>query len=168
MTFRASMLFVCFALLLALAAAVQAETQTGGTVEAFRPHFAVLRFAEVNLRTGPGKRYPIEWVYRRAGLPVEVTAAFDVWRRIRDWEGSEGWVHKNMLRYQRAVIITGKEQSLRAEPEAKAPVVARLQSGVIAALKQCQKQWCQLESGGAKGWLLKTGFWGIYAEEEIE
>ena len=57
------------------------------------PRFVSLRADTVNLRTGPGNRYPIEYVYRRKGYPLEIVAEFDQWRQVRDWQGTEGWVH---------------------------------------------------------------------------
>src|SRR3984957_163651 len=65
--------------------------------EATLPYFAALHADKVNLRAGPGDRYPIEWVYVRRDWPVQVIAHFDHWRRVRDWEGTEGWVQEKMI-----------------------------------------------------------------------
>ena len=67
------------------------------------PRFVTLRANEVNLRSGPGTRYPIDWVYRRSGMPVEIIDEFDTWRRIRDWQGTEGWVHQSMVQGRRGI-----------------------------------------------------------------
>src|SRR5207248_1613382 len=61
------------------------------------PRFVSLHADRVNLRTGPGDRYPIEWVLTRKEMPVEITGQLEHWRRIRDWEGTAGWVHERML-----------------------------------------------------------------------
>jgi SH3-like domain-containing protein len=80
------------------------------------PRFVSLRASEVNLRTGPGIRYPIEWVFKRRDLPVEVVDEFESWRRIRDWEGTLGWVHQSMLRGRRTALVTGEPRVLRRAP----------------------------------------------------
>ena len=96
------------------------------------PYFVSLAAGEVNLRTGPGVRYPIDWVYKRRALPVEVIAVFDHWRQIRDWQGTVGWVHQNMLSTRRTLIVVGEERVMRREPKSEAAPVARLAPGVVA------------------------------------
>ncbi len=132
------------------------------------PRFASLRANEVNLRTGPGVRYPIIWKYLRQGLPVEITAEFEHWRRIRDWQGEEGWVHRSMLSGQRTLIITDQTRDLRHQPRADAPVIARLSPGVSGTINRCENMWCSIESSGHEGWLRRDEFWGIYFDETIE
>ena len=61
------------------------------------PRFVSLKSDRVNVRSGPNKDQDVRWVYTRAGMPVEVTAEFENWRRIRDWEGAEGWVYHSLL-----------------------------------------------------------------------
>src|SRR5512138_1583238 len=112
------------------------------------PRFVTLRADEVNLRTGPGTRYPIDWVYRRRGMPVEIVDEFDTWRRIRDWQGTEGWVHQSMVQGQRGILVTGMRHTLRRRPEADAPGVARIDAGVVGVLQRCQGDWCEVSAGG--------------------
>jgi SH3-like domain-containing protein len=132
------------------------------------PHFASLRANEVNLRAGPGERYPIEWVYQRKGLPVEVTAQFDVWRKIRDSDGTEGWVHERMLTAQRSVIVKGAERALKSDPDVGANTVARAEPGVVARLIECRATWCRVETQGIKGWVQRADLWGVYPDETVE
>src|SRR5215475_14639412 len=106
------------------------------------PRFVSLRSSEVNLRTGPGTMYPVDWVYVRRDLPVEIIAEFDVWRKIRDWQGTVGWVHQSMLDGRRMARITGAERELRSEPAEAASIVARLAPGVIGRLLECAASWC--------------------------
>lgn len=124
------------------------------------PRFVSLRAHEVNLRTGPGIRYPIDWVYRRPGLPVAVIDEFEHWRRIRDWEGSVGWVHQSMLSSTRSVIVVGDGVTMRRASRADAPAVARLAVGVIGTLDGCQEGWCQVRVKGFEGWLPHTAVFG--------
>ncbi|MCW2244783.1 SH3-like domain-containing protein [Azospirillum fermentarium] len=132
------------------------------------PRFVTLRSNEVNVRTGPGSRYPIEWVFTRKDMPVEITQEFDTWRRIRDWEGSEGWVHQSMLSGRRGAVITGEVRTLREEPSQASAVVARAKPGVIGALKKCLNGWCQVDIQGYRGWLAQSEFWGAYPNEKVD
>lgn len=132
------------------------------------PRFVSLRADEVNLRTGPGERYPIEWVLTRRGLPVEIVDEFDVWRKIRDSQGSEGWVHQRMVTGTRTVIVTGDTRVLHADPDAASPAMARAQPGVIAQLLECRAQWCRVAAQGLKGWLKRDEVWGVLPGEVVQ
>lgn len=129
------------------------------------PRFVSLRASKVNLRTGPGARYPIDWVYKRAGLPVEIIDEFDTWRRIRDWQGTIGWVHQSMVQGRRTVMILDERRLMRRRPDSAAPGVAYLAPGAIAVLESCEELWCELSAGGFKGWLESESFYGLYPSE---
>ncbi len=129
------------------------------------PRFASLRADDVNLRSGPGIRFPIDWVYRRSGMPVEIIDEFDTWRQIRDWQGTVGWVHKSMVQGRRTVRVIGEEGILRSGPEANEPAVARVTPGVIGVLRECRQGWCQLGLDTQEGWLEGTRLYGIYPHE---
>lgn len=132
------------------------------------PRFVTLRPDEVNLRTGPGTRYPIDWVYRRSGMPVEIIDEFDTWRRIRDWQGTEGWVHQSMVQGQRGILVTGKRHTLRRRPETEAPGVALVDAGVVGVLNRCRGDWCEVSLGGFTGWLQRAAFYGLYPGEKLD
>ncbi len=129
------------------------------------PRFVSLKSGEVNLRTGPGKRYPIDWIYRRRGLPVEIIDEFEDWRRVRDHDGTVGWVHRFMLVSRRTVLVTGQTRTLRRRPEPAATGLAYLEAGVIADLKDCHKAWCLIEAQGFDGWLHRTEIFGTNADD---
>lgn len=135
------------------------------------PRFVSLRSEEVNLRTGPGVRYPVEWVFVRRQMPVEITQEFENWRRVRDREGTEGWVHQSMLTGRRTAVVLGDSGTLvelKRRAEAAAPGLARVEAGVIANLIECQGDWCRVEAGGFRGWLERTHIWGVYAQETLK
>jgi SH3-like domain-containing protein len=132
------------------------------------PRFVSLRKAEVNVRTGPGTRYPVDWVFTRKNMPVEIIAEFDAWRKVKDWEGVTGWVHKSMLSGRRWIIIPKGTRQLRRTNDPKAPVVAHLEQKVIARLKRCQGVWCEINLTGIKGWIKRTDIWGVYRSEKIQ
>lgn len=130
------------------------------------PRWVVLKPDEANVRTGPGTRYPIQFVYRREGMPVEVVEEFELWRKIKDVEGATGWVHKTMLDGRRNAIIKAKEaRILRAEPETKARPLVKIEPQVIAKLVECEKDWCRIQVSGRKGWIEKKYLFGVYPEE---
>lgn len=132
------------------------------------PRFVSLHADKVNLRTGPGRRYPIEWVLTKKDMPVEVIAQFEHWRRIRDWEGTEGWVQEHMVALKRYVIVgKGPDRALHREPEPGSAVVARAEPGVVARLLECRAEWCRIEAGSISGWLQRTDIWGIYPDEKV-
>lgn len=136
------------------------------------PRFVTLRTDEINLRAGPSVRYPIEWVYSKEGLPVEVTAEFDTWRRIRDIDGTEGWVHQSMLSGKRSVLVTGQDlQPVYAKADSTAEVIAKAQPQSMGELVGCENAWCEVKfvqaGSNIKGYMPKGSFWGAYAGEVI-
>lgn len=132
------------------------------------PRFVSVKSDEVNLRTGPGIRYPVRWVYRKQWLPVEIIEEFEHWRKIRDLDGESGWVHKSLLSSRRSGMISVPLATLRTDPDPTAPPVLRIQKSVIIAIVNCTKDWCRLQHGDTKGWLPKKEFWGTYDEEIFE
>jgi SH3-like domain-containing protein len=157
-----------FALLAALAGGPPAGSQPAARPDALPlPRFVSLRSEEVNLRAGPGVRYPVEWVFRRRTLPVEVLAEFEQWRKIRDSGGTEGWVHQSMLSGRRYALVAGEVRTLRRQPEQGAAAVARLEPGFVGQLLECRAEWCRLDAGGFRGWLGRAEIWGVYPGEAV-
>lgn len=136
------------------------------------PRYVSLKADRVNLREGPSRNHRTTWVFQRAGLPVEVTAEFDVWRKVRDSEGTEGWVLHSLLSGRRTALVApwkkGDIFTLFAAPAKDAAPVARLQSGVIAAIKTCDGSWCQVSGDGFAGYISQTSLWGVYPNEKID
>ncbi len=125
------------------------------------PRFVSLRASKANVRIGPGRRYPIAWVFVRRSLPVQIIGAFETWRRIRDWEGAEGWIHQSLLSGRRSVIVLDGPLALRRAPSGGAPVVARVERGVIGRPIECRPAWCRVELQGRRGWIDRSAVWGI-------
>ncbi len=149
-------------------AGIQAPAREIGPSGLPLPRFVTLRAAKVNMRTGPGVRYPIEWVYALKGLPIEVIDEFETWRRIRDWQGSEGWVHQSMLSGQRGIMVVGERRLLRRDPEDDSPGVARVETRVIGQLRRCAGGWCRVQIKGFDGWLRQGEIYGAYPNETAE
>ena len=131
------------------------------------PRYVSLRAGEVNLRTGPGVQYPVEWVYRKSGLPLEVIAEYKTWRKVRDWDGAQGWVHQTMLSANRTFIVTGATRAILTKGEASARPVARVQALVTGQLMTCPEgsDYCRVQVDGFDGWMLRTDFWGVLKAE---
>ena len=126
------------------------------------PRFVSLRASEARARRGPGLDHRVDWLYRRPGLPLRVTAEHGHWRRVEDIEGLGGWVHYSLISGARTVLVTADMAELRRRPEPDAPLVARLEAGVLASLGECRGGWCQLRAGGHRGWTLReTDLWGV-------
>ena len=136
------------------------------------PRFVSLKPDRVNVHGGPSRDHDVVFVYTRAGLPVEITAESDNWRRIRDWEGSEGWVYHSLLSGKRTAVIQPKDKqqlvALRDAPDVEAGIVAQLQAGVLAFVKRCTGAWCRISGKGFDGWVVQEQLWGVYANEKVE
>jgi SH3-like domain-containing protein len=146
--------------------------QTGTATGLLLPRYASLKTDRVNLREGPSKEHPTRWVFQRAGLPVEITAEFETWRKVRDSEGSEGWVLHSLLSGRRtALVAPGKKDAnfkIFARPSESADLAATLQSGVIANIRNCDGAWCLIDGEGFKGYIKQSSLWGVYPGEKVE
>jgi SH3-like domain-containing protein len=136
------------------------------------PRYVSLKSDHVNVRAGPTKDNDVAWVYTRSGLPVEITAEFENWRRVRDSEGAEGWVYHSLLSGRRTAVVTMKSKdelaSLYDRPGESSAVAARLQAGVVAQVKKCTNGWCRITGNGFDGWIEQQRLWGVYADEKVE
>ncbi len=136
------------------------------------PRFVSLKSDRVNVRSGPNKDQEVRWVYTRAGMPVEITAEFENWRRIRDWEGAEGWVYHSLLSGRRSAVVVPQINAelvpLYESADIESAVVAKLQSGVLGTLKACDGAWCQFTGKNFSGWIRQERLWGAYPNEKVE
>ena len=138
----------------------------------FANEYASLKHEKVNLRAGPGERFPILWVYQEKNFPVEVLDSFEIWRQIREKDGTVGWVHQNMLKKTRYVVVEN-ESSLLKKNNPESDVVAVVQPGVIARLEECPKgDYCHIivsnETYTKKGWFPRSALWGLDKGEVLE
>lgn len=156
-------------LFLFLLFSVPAQAQSADPLEGSGqpvPRFVSLASEKVFVRSGPALRYPIKWIYQKEGMPVEVVQEFDTWRKVRDIEGEEGWIHQSLLRGRRSVIVRGETYiSLLNKPEEEGQEMARLEPDVVASLQECDPVWCKVSADGYAGWVPRTSLWGIYDAE---
>ncbi|HYM99466.1 MAG TPA: SH3 domain-containing protein, partial [Aestuariivirgaceae bacterium] len=133
-----------------------------------------LKTDRVNVRAGPTKDHEVTFVFTRAGLPVEIIGEFENWRRIRDWEGGEGWVYHSLLSGKRNVVVSSKSKSeheliaVHESADAKSDVTARLQPGVLGQIKRCQANFCRVMGLGFDGWVAQERLWGVYPNESVD
>jgi SH3-like domain-containing protein len=136
------------------------------------PRFVSLKSERVNVRGGPNKDHEVVWVYTKAALPVEITAEFDNWRRVRDWDGGEGWVYHSLLSGRRTIIVAPKAKDegmpLLDRADQTGRLIARLQPGVTGSVKRCTGQWCRIVGEGFDGWIEQDRLWGVYPNEKID
>jgi SH3-like domain-containing protein len=165
-------LAVALATVLLFVPPVQAAGEAAGSASGLPvPRYVSLKSDRVNVRGGPTKDHEVAWVFTRAGLPVEVTAEFENWRRIRDWEGSEGWVYHSLLSGRRTAMVKPKARDELVplhENAGSAAVAARLQAGVQGSVKRCKEGWCRFVGDGFDGWIEQSRLWGVYPDEKVE
>ena len=147
--------------LIAWNGAPAAESRPGVAEGAQNTRFVSLRASRANVRFGPGRRYPVAWVFVQRGLPVRIVGRFETWRRIRDWEGSEGWIHQSLLSTRRSVIVLDGPAGLHRKPGAKERLVARVARRAVGRLIGCEGAWCAVEFAGRNGWIRKAAVWGV-------
>lgn len=135
------------------------------------PRFVSLKAEKVNVRKGPSSDHAVAWVYQAKGLPVEITAEFETWRRVRDAEGSEGWILHNMLSGKRTAEIAPSRKgtfiNLMSEPSIESTPLAKLASGVLSEIKSCDGNWCRIIADGYDGYIDQNLLWGAYPGEVI-
>lgn len=160
----------------ASAAAAQAETgldpaKTGPSGLPV-PRFVSLKGDITNVRRGPSSDHAVLFVYKRKGLPVEIIAESEHWRRIRDSEGAEGWVYKSLLSGKRTVLVApgqaGSFFNLKKTAQAGAPDVARLAAGVVADVEKCSGAWCEISASGYDGYIEQNLLFGVYPGEQFD
>jgi SH3-like domain-containing protein len=138
------------------------------------PRFVSLKSGRVNSRVGPGVTYAVDWLYLKSGLPMEIIQEYDNWRKVRDADGSEGWVNQSLLSGKRTGIAApwqrGKDAriALHSQPEETAATVAILEPGVVGTIKTCNGEWCEMTFDGHTGWISQSQIWGAYPGETIK
>ena len=141
------------------------------------PRFVSLKSDPVNMRAGPGLDYPTQWVFRRAGLPVEVLREFEGWRQVRDAEGATGWVLASLLSGRRTALVvpweakpgsTPPQIAIKDDDSERAQDVARVEAGVIANVRTCDSRWCAVTIGELRGYIEQKKLWGVYPGETVK
>jgi len=173
----AALLMLCLPFAATDAAATGLDPQHTGSIGPSGlplPRFVSLKSGRVNSRIGPGINYPVDWLYLKSGLPMEIIQEYDTWRRVRDSDGLEGWINQSLLSGKRTGITApwqrGKEAEIRLleAPDADASTVAVIEPGVIGKINQCNGDWCEMSFDGHIGWISQAQVWGAYPGETIK
>ena len=131
------------------------------------PRFVSLASDTVHMRAGPGVRYPITWVYKRLGTPFMVMAEHEYWRKVRDAEGTEGWIHRSLLSNRRTAVLRDRVADLYKLPDSNSPITLRAEPGVIGKLLECTKSWCRMELDTTRAWIPRTKIFGALDTEQF-
>ena len=148
------------------------------------PRFIVLKSDDVNLRVGPGSKYPIKYNLRCKGYPMEMLAEFENWALLKDIRGNGAWAKINLISsaYRNGILIiasnekvsnpivkkkSGKDELLLLRlPDIKSRPLARIEMSSVVRLRSCKEGWCRVvTAGGYKGWISRNNLWGIYDKE---
>jgi SH3-like domain-containing protein len=163
--------FVLFTVALVIPVMAASDQSDGSGLPV--PRFVSLKSDHVNVRGGPEKDHDVAWVYARPGLPVEITAEYANWRKIRDWDGSEGWVYHSLLSGKRTAFVARSKTTKALVPlyetaDPQSPLRAELEQGVLGTVKRCSGHWCRFVGQGFDGWIQQDHLWGVYPNEKIE
>jgi len=135
------------------------------------PRFVSLKRSKVNVRRGPSSEHKLAWIFRLKGLPVEIVAEFENWRRVRDSDGQEGWIYHSMLAGTRTVTIApwrkGAAVRMLKSPAQSSGVVANVSAGAVGDVEKCTGNWCQVKLGNYEGWINQSMLWGVYPNEKL-
>lgn len=164
---RLPYLALLLAPLLAAAAPAPVEPADGATGLPV-PRFASIKSDKAYLRTGPGDRYPVAFIYVRAGLPVEIIREYGIWRQLRDVDGSVGWMNKSLLKGERTALVTGaSDRSLYTSADLQSRIAWRIEPRTLVRLTLCDQAWCRIDRGGKSGFILRSQLWGVYPNEAL-
>ncbi len=146
-------------------APVAAQDVRGPVTNLPLPRYVSMKAAEGNVRRGPSLTHRIDWVFKRRGMPLQITAEYGNWRKVQDRDGAGGWVHYALLSGLRTVLIESEILPVYARPDPNSTVNAHFETGVVARLGACSLDWCRISAGGYKGWTLKGNLWGVDPSE---
>ncbi len=132
----------------------------------YHNYFMSTKSDETNLRVGPGKRYPIRWVYRKSSIPVKIIDRNHNWLQTKGMNGETGWIHRNLLSHNRSAFIANTKQAIiHRTPEDASPAIIKAGENVIVRLLECQPNWCKINIANRTGWVKKNNLWGISKDE---
>ena len=131
------------------------------------PRFVTLKSDKVNMRVGPGREYPLSWVYKQKNLPLKVIAEFDVWRKVIDHEGTIGWVHSQLVTLKRYALIQSRLTKLHRKADEASAVVAVADKGVLLELQICEPLWCRVAANDLRAYVRRDAIWGVLETETL-
>ena len=156
------------AILLSAPALAALEERADGTTNLPVPRFVSLKSNSAMMRTGPDdRRFPIQWEYKRRGLPMEIMREYGIWRQVRDPDGTIGWINKSLLQGDRTGFVTGSVRTLYTSPDLQSRAAWRIAPGTVVTITLCENVWCRVSNAGRSGYILRNQVWGTYPNEAI-
>ncbi|HYM19305.1 MAG TPA: SH3 domain-containing protein [Micropepsaceae bacterium] len=150
------------------ATAQQASASPPASSTPAQPYFASLKGDKVFMREGPSDNHQVKWIYHRKGLPVEVLASFEVWRRVKDMDGVIGWIHQALLSRERTALVVGAgDAAIRKGNASDTAVVGQARPGAIGRLVACKGDACEVKFDGVTGWVERSRLWGVHGGENF-
>lgn len=144
------------------------DERADGTTTYPVPRFVSLKSNIAMLRSGPDdRRFPIQWEYKRRGLPMEIIREYGIWRQVRDPDGTIGWMNKSLLTGERTGYVVGSIRTLYTSPDLQSRVAWRIEPGTVVTITLCENVWCRVSNGGRSGYILRYQIWGTYPNEAI-
>ena len=123
------------------------------------PKYASLKKDRVYLRWNASFDAPIKFIYQKKNLPILIIDKYDVWKKIRDIDGDEGWTHTSMISNKKT-FINKKEQNLLKYKDNNI-INAIIKKGVVGKIINCDNKFCKVKIKPYRGWLEKKYLWGI-------
>jgi SH3-like domain-containing protein len=128
----------------------------GGEVSAER---SAVSANKTNVRSGPGTNHEILWSVPKY-YPVDIVKISGSWRKIRDFEGDEGWIHSSLLRKIPSVIVKVPLANIREKPGTNSRISLQAEKGVSFKRLRQQGKWLKVQHvDGEVGWIHKSLVW---------
>ena len=124
-------------------------------------YYLTLKYNEVNVRYGPGRDYPVKYIYNKKNLPVKVIDKFWEWKKVIDFKKNSGWIHETQLKKGKSFILL-KDQILFAKPTKHSKPLFKIAKGRLLIVKKCKKNWCRVKTENFLGWIKTNEIWGLY------
>ena len=124
-------------------------------------YYLTLKYNEVNVRYGPGRDYPVKYVYNKKNLPVKVIDKSREWKKIIDFKKNSGWIHETQLKKSKSFILL-KDQILFTKPTKHSKPLFKIAKGRLLIVKKCKKNWCRVKTQNFLGWVKTNEIWGLY------
>ena len=150
-----------FSFLICLDSSAEKGIVTGHDI----PRFVSLKSNEINLRVGPSINYPINIKYIKKNLPIEIIDEFKLWRKVRDFEGNTGWIKKGLLKGDRYVLTSIKNNNTKVFNRPNGKEIGIIKKNNILKLEICLENWCYISHQDINGWLSKDNIWGVYKKD---
>ena len=132
------------------------------------PYWASIASGRAMMRTGPGRNYPATWLYVRADLPIQVVEVYQNWRKIRDADGTTGWMMVQLLSDTRTALVRGDEpRAIHEDSDERSPVRFRAEPGVVGRISRCADGWCRFDVRGRAGYIRVDHIWGVGRDETL-